>query len=320
MLLSLAACCAAEQTSVSVQPQENAIDKAAQPENVIYPERIVSGYYISTSVLIALGLKDRIVGVEAKADKRPIYALSAPELMGLPSTGTAKSFDLEGCIAMEPDLVILPKKLKDQAESLEDLGVSVLIVNPESEEAQIKMIRDIAEATGTMERAGKLIDFISESKAELKKMVEPEYMPRVYMTGNSDYLTTCGPAMYQASLIEAAGGINVADNIKDNYWAEVSYEQLLAWDPEYIILAAESEYSVDDIMQDTSLAGCTAVINGDVYKMPGNAEAWDSPVPSSILGMVWLASVLHSDVVTEGYRNSLASEFYKKFYGFEYQF
>lgn len=42
------------------------------------PERLVSGYYISTSLLIALGLEDKLVGVEAKADKRAIYRLAAP--------------------------------------------------------------------------------------------------------------------------------------------------------------------------------------------------------------------------------------------------
>lgn len=41
------------------------------------PESFVSGYYISTSLMIALGLDDQLVGVDAKADKRNIYKLSA---------------------------------------------------------------------------------------------------------------------------------------------------------------------------------------------------------------------------------------------------
>ena len=53
------------------------------------PETLVSGYYISTSLLIALGLEDNLVGIEAKADTRPIYALSAPPLLELPRVGTA---------------------------------------------------------------------------------------------------------------------------------------------------------------------------------------------------------------------------------------
>ena len=34
------------------------------------PETIVSGYYIPSSLLIALNLEDKMVGIEAKADKR----------------------------------------------------------------------------------------------------------------------------------------------------------------------------------------------------------------------------------------------------------
>src|SRR5690606_8944809 len=74
------------------------------------PERIVSGYYITSSMLIALGLEDNMVGIEAKANSRPIYSLAAPQLLDLPNVGTAKEFNLEGCVALEPDLVILPVK------------------------------------------------------------------------------------------------------------------------------------------------------------------------------------------------------------------
>ncbi len=58
-------------------------------------------------------MQDELVGVEAKADKRTIYSLSAPELQSLPSIGTAKEFDLEGLRRADPDLVIVPAKLKD---------------------------------------------------------------------------------------------------------------------------------------------------------------------------------------------------------------
>ena len=49
------------------------------------PQKLVSGYYISSSLLIALDLDEKLVGIEAKADKRPIYSLSAPEVIALPS-------------------------------------------------------------------------------------------------------------------------------------------------------------------------------------------------------------------------------------------
>lgn len=41
-------------------------------------ERIVSGYYISSSACIALGLENKLVGTEEKTDKRPIISWPLP--------------------------------------------------------------------------------------------------------------------------------------------------------------------------------------------------------------------------------------------------
>jgi len=279
------------------------------------PSSIVSGYYISSSLLIALGLKDKVVGIEAKADKRPIYKLAAPELTELPNVGTAKEFNLETCAALSPDLVILPMKLKDAAQSLTDLGITVLLVNPESQDLLTEMINTIATATNTNSEAAKLLAYIDSQKDMLTSAlsgVEPE---SVYLAGNSSFLSTAGPSMYQSSIIELAGGKNAADSITDTYWAEISYEQLLAWDPSYIIIASDAEYTVDDIMNDPNLAECTAVKSSHVYAIPGDMEALDSPVPAGILASVWLAGILHPDQVSTDTYTTEMTNYYETFYG-----
>jgi len=279
------------------------------------PSSIVSGYYISSSLLIALGLKDKVVGIEAKADKHPIYKLAAPELTELPNVGTAKEFNLETCAALSPDLVILPMKLKDAAQSLTDLGITVLLVNPESQDLLTEMINTIATATNTNSEAAKLLAYIYSQKDMLTSAlsgVEPE---SVYLAGNSSFLSTAGPSMYQSSIIELAGGKNAADSITDTYWAEISYEQLLAWDPSYIIIASDAEYTVDDVMNDPNLAECTAVKNSHVYAIPGDMEALDSPVPAGILASVWLAGILHPDQVSADTYTTEITNYYETFYG-----
>ena len=125
--------------------------------------------------------------------------------------------------------------------------------------------------------------------------------------------------MYQSDMIRMAGGVNAAAELTDAYWAQVSYEQVLAWDPDYIILASDASYTVDDVLADPNLAGCAAVENGNVYQIPGDAEAWDSPVPSGILGAVWLSSVLHPDLCSEADSIAVMNEFYETFYGFTYR-
>lgn len=307
--------------AVGVQAEDTitVVDQAGRTVTLeAEPQRIVSGYYISTSLLIALGLEERLVGVEAKADQRAIYRLSAPELMQLPSVGSAKAFDLEGCAALEPDLVILPLKLSGAAETLETLGIHVLLVNPEDQAQLEGMIRLIAEVTGTQQRAQELLDFTAAQRTRLEERLSGAERPSVYLAGNSDLLCTAGGAMYQSDLIRMAGGANVAEEIEDVYWAQISYEQLLAWNPATIVLASDAGYTVEDVLGDVNLADCDAVQNGRVYQMPSRAEAWDSPVPSGILGALWLANVLHPDRVSAAECEDGIDAYYETFYGFIY--
>ena len=282
------------------------------------PQRLVSGYYISTSALIALDLDERLVGIEAKANKRPIYSLAAPELIDLPNVGTAKEFDLEGCAALEPDLVILPLKLKSAVETLEGLGIDVLLVNPENQELLTGMIHMIAAATNTEDQAAQLLGFTSAQEAYLAETLAGAESPSVYLAGNSSMLSTAGNAMYQSDMIRLAGGVNVAAEIEDTYWVEIDYEQLLVWNPDYIILASDATYTVEDVLADPNHADCAAVVNGNVYQMPSKAEAWDSPVPSGILGALWLANVLHGNALTDADCAARIDEYYETFYHFTY--
>ena len=281
------------------------------------PQTLVSGYYITTSMLIALGHADKLVGIEAKADTRPIYALAAPELLELPSVGTAKEFDLEGCAALHPDLVILPLKLKDTVPALEELGLTVLTVNPESLEELNDTIRLLNTAIGDPVKGWELLDYNQQTERFLAEKLADVEKPAVYLAGNSSYLSTAGAAMYQNTLLELGGGENVAAGLEDTYWADVSYEQLLAWNPEVIIMASDAAYSKEELLADPQLGQLDAVQNGRVYAMPSAVESWDSPVPSALVGSRWVASVLHGEEYAFEQFQADAASFYQQFYGID---
>lgn len=280
------------------------------------PQTIVSGYYISTSLFLALNRQDRLVGIEAKAASRPIYSLSAPSLLELPSVGTAKEFDLEECASLNPDLVVVPAKLKDVIPSLEELGLTVLAVNPENQELLEEAAVLLGTAVNSQDAANALLSTTGIMLFELDSLLADVEIPSVYLAGNSSFLSTAGPEMYQNTLIEHAGGKNVAQDLTESYWSEISYEQLLSWDPEYIVLAADASYTIDSVLNDTNLADCTAVKNGRVYQFPNYIEAWDSPVPGSVLGSLWLASVLHPAEYSTDRFGAAITEFYESFYRF----
>lgn len=284
------------------------------------PQRIVSGYYINTSALIALGLEDRVVGIEAKADKRNIYALAAPKLAELPNVGSVKQFDLEGTLALKPDLVILPKKLKDFGKNFNEVGIKVLFVNPESTEEMKETLRNIGLLCGVSERAEELLKYIDEKQQSVERLIAgaKDYGTlTAYLAGNSSYLKTAGENMYQNELLTKAGLMNAAADISENYWAEISYEQLIVYNPDVIIVSADAEYSVEDLMADENLASVEAVKDGRVYALPSEIEAWDSPVPGAFLGSLWLSSRLYPEAYPFDSFIRDAKDFYGRFYGFD---
>lgn len=304
------------------QEESSAVEESNQKtEAKPSVERIVSGYYITTSMLIALGLKEHIVGIEAKADKRPIYKLAAPELLQLPNVGTAKEFDLEGCVALKPDLVILPQKQAEQADILADLGIQGLVVNPESMDELKKTIVNVAEATGAGERAYKLLAYFDEKTEWLASLAKEGgkagEKPSIYISGNADILRTAGKNMYQNELIEMAGGVNVAADLIDAGWSNISYEKLLTYNPDYIIISSEADYTKEDVLGNELLKELKAVQNKAVYEMPYAFEAWDSPVPSGILGSMWLESIINEEKYPFETFKEDAAAFYNEFYGIE---
>lgn len=327
LLFSFAACTGTSDDGNATNPSSNIPVEVTFPVKVTdqlgrevtiekKPEKIVSGYYISTSLLIALGLEDNLVGIEAKADSRPIYKLAAPQLLELPSVGTAKNFDLEGCAALNPDLVILPAKLKDSIPALEELGIKVLAVNPESGDLLNEAIDIISKATGTTQIAYALKYFSNNLLSEISKAVEGSDKPSVYLSSNGTFTAAAGAKMYQNTIIENAGGTNAAAEITDTSWAKVSYEQINKWNPDVIVIASDADYTVEDVLSDSAVSQVTAVKEKRVYKMPDSFESWDSPVPSGVLGTAWLANKLHPDKYSDEAYEKAVKDFYQTFYDF----
>lgn len=289
------------------------------------PERIVSGYYISSSACIALGLTDKMVGIEDKSAKRPIYKLAAPALIDLPNVGSAKAFDLEACIATEPDLVILPMKQKDTAQTLQEMGIATLLVLPESHEQLIEMFTLIGTATNTVKQAEKLISYYNtklSAVTELTRDIPDDEKPVVYLGSTGDILRTAPREMYQASLITTAGGKNAGDVLEGSSWTDIDNETFLTMNPDIIVIPTDNfavsspDYTAEDVMNNPTFSDMTAVKNSAVYQMPVGYEAWDSPVPSGILGTLWMLKTLHPELYPAEQFAADVNEFYTVFYGF----
>lgn len=343
LLVQLLSGCAAgmqESAPPSAAPSEPAVTEAASPEpSASEPaqsgpitvtdqagrtvtlekpaEKIVSCYYLVTASLLTLGQKDKIVGIEMKANSRELYKLAAPEFLDLPGVGSGKETNIEAIAALEPDLVLLPSKQLEAAETLTGLGIPTAVVEPETYEAFNGLIEMLGTLCGCGESAAELTayyDGVVDRVTELTRDVEK---PAVYLCGEASYLRTCAGGMYQRELIEMAGGACVSAELPGSKWADISAEQLAAWDPEVIFAVSYAEYALDDIRNDAALSGLKAVAGGRLYTVPSEIEAWDYPQPSSILGLLWMTHILHPDLVSEEEYVKEAQQFYQTYFGIE---
>ena len=327
MLFSLAACAGeAEGTTIpgsgttTSGTEENEIvvtDAAGREVRLEEPaQRIVSAYYLSTSLLVMLGCTDRLVGVEMKADTRPLYTMAAPQLLSLPGVGNKKTLNVETVASLNPDLVVLPASLASYAEQLQTLRITVYVAEPESQEALYDTVSDLGLLTGTGERAEEYCDACRTMVDDAIALIPAAGadVPSVYIAGSSLY--RCAVAgMYQDNLIRLAGAQNAAP-FEGTTYREINAEDLLSMNPDYIFAVSYTEENVQEELSASLFASLSAVQNGRVYVFPSSAiEAWDYPAASSVLGQLWLISVLHPDVYPDDAFAQQAKEFYQTWFG-----
>lgn len=302
----------------SVQQQEGSItlnDHAGRTVSLEEPaQRIVSSYYLSTSLLIALGLKDNLVGIEMKADTRQLYKLAAPELLDLPAVGSGKGINVEETASLEPDLVILPMNLAESAAQFDALDIPCIVIEPETLDNFLDTIDLLGRATGTQDRADQLADFHRSAMEDVtQRCAQVEEKPLVYLAG-SDFLRTAPSGMYQNVMIQTAGGINAAGELTGSDWVDISAEELMDWNPQRIFMVSYSDFTEADILNDSRFASLDAVNNGQIFLFPSPIEPWDYPTASSALGFYWLAAQLHPEVITPEEYVAIAEDFYHTFF------
>ena len=325
MLGALLAGCgpAAPETSSTEENGNEAIvltDQAGREVTLEEPaERIVSAYYLSSSLLIALGLEDQVVGIEMKADTRELYKLAAPQFLDLPAVGSGKGINVEETAALEPDLVLLPMKLAEQAEQFDALDIPCIVIDPETLDGFWETVTLLGQATGTEEKAAELIGYQKDIMDDVEaRCMLASSRPTVYIAG-SDFLRTTPVGMYQDALINLCGGYNAAMALEGAEWADISMEELAAWNPDKIYMVSYAEYTRDDILNESQYRVLSAIENSeeDFLVFPSSIEPWDYPTASMALGALWLAYQLHPEIISEEEYVTEAQSFYRDFFGIE---
>jgi len=121
-------------------------------------------------------------------------------------------------------------------------------------------------------------------------------------------------------MIEAAGGVNVANEVRGS-WTKVNMEQVMAWNPEVIILSNFSEVLPGDLyknkLKGQDWSNIDAVKNKRVYKAPMGIYRWDAPCVETPLMIKWIAKVINPETFASYDMRDDLKAFYKQFFNYK---
>jgi len=247
----------------------------------------------------------------------------------LPNLGMGDAVNYEAVIAAGPDMALQVSgggaEDAEQADRLaERLGIPVVVVSDQLADTPAAY-RLLGELLGAEEQAEALAAYAADTLQEAAEMQLPEEKRvRVYYGNKEDSLETVPAGSLHGQVLDLAGAVNVADVELSSARVRISLEQLLAWDPDVIVVNGEPKASLSGsaaaagILNDPDFAALTAVRNGAVYGAPSAPFSWIErpPGPNRIIGVRWLAGLLYPDAAAYDVDDEVR-EFFRLFYHVE---
>ncbi|MDP4153763.1 MAG: ABC transporter substrate-binding protein [Bacillota bacterium] len=240
------------------------------------PERIVSLLPSDTEVLFDLGLADKIQAV-SEFDSYPEAAKSKTHLP------TGEKLNLEQLIALKPDVVFMAKmgQTKEQVAKLTDAGIKVVVTDAQSIDGISEVIKLVGEVTGTETKAADIVSSMQKKLADIKAKVPKGDQKSVYFEVSPlEYgLWTSGKNTF---MDEIATMLNLKNTFADtDGWAEISEEQVISRNPDYIVTTSGTEYGVNgpvkEILARKGWDAITAVKTQKVFQADSDMLTRTSP-------------------------------------------
>ena len=227
------------------------------------PRHAVSHDINMTQMMLALGLKPRMVGYSGISGWKSVTPEMAKILDGLPELA-AKYPSVETLLSANVDFFfagwdygmrvggdLTPQTLQPLGINVYELTESCAFVMkrpPASLEDTYNDLRNLGRIFDVQDRANALIATMQAQVADVRKHL-PADQPRVFLyDSGEDRAMTSGRLGMPQALIDAAGGRNILDDVETS-WTRVNWENVVERNPQVIVIVDYGEVSAEQKQQ-----------------------------------------------------------------------
>lgn len=230
----------------------------------------------------------------------------------LPNFGMGDAVNYEAVIAANPTIAINSGKINDAMVSdcdalSESLGIPVVAVDNELNNSA-EAFRFMGELLGVEDHAEELAQYAEQVFTDINVLsdIPEEKKVSVYFGNGEDSLETAPRGSQHAQILDAINAVNVADlELGDGSRVQISAEQLLAWDPDVIVVNGEPKAdksgssAAEDILSNPDYASLKAVQDQKVFGTPNAPFSWvDRPAgPNRLIGMRWFSALIYPEYI-----------------------
>jgi iron complex transport system substrate-binding protein len=250
------------------------------------PQRIVTIFASNTEMVAALGLADRIVGIEA-------YTRYPPEVLNRPLVGGRLGFSVDEVVAQQPDLVVVTpsrQAANQLIQPMERLGIPIVVLLQRNVAEILSNIRLLGRLGGVAERGEELAARLQARLDRIERRVAGLKPPSVVMItgrlGNGLLLVT-RPGTYTGDAVVRAGGRLAFDG---GVIAQVSPEAVFKADPDMLLFAG-SDKDMKELIGRPGWTDMRAVRTERAYAVSRTELL--IPGPRTIDGIERLAAIFH---------------------------
>jgi iron complex transport system substrate-binding protein len=213
---------------------------------------------------------------------------------------------VEPIVSLRPDAVLMKSYMQQKlGQRLEALDVPVVYLEFETPRQYERDLMVLGTLLQNRARAEYLVSHFRDRAAQVEKRIathpdreRPRVLFLYYSERGGGRAFNVPPGSWmQTILVERAGGDPVWTEIgAGRGWARVSFEQIAAWDADYIFVTSYFT-DVDKVkavlLGDPLWISLRAVREGRLFAFPTDYYSWDMPSSRWILGLTWLAGKLY---------------------------